>query len=354
MSQADRPESARLAALASLENLVEPLVRALVVDDDESVSQFFTDVLSAEGYAVRSVLSGQAALDLLACESFDILLIDLVMPGMNGLELLRRIHACAPELPIILITGLADVDTARRALKEGASDVVTKPCNVRELPIILERNLTRQALARTRSQGHRRELQHSYEAVLSALLSALDTRDPETEGHSERVTAYTMEIADRMGVSGQELLHIERGALLHDIGKIGVPDRILLKPGPLTDEEWAQMKQHPIIGFRMCARIEMLRGAAPIVLHHHERWDGWGYPDGLAGDAIPLGARIFAVADTLDAMTTDRPYRKALLYSCAREEIAHNSGKQFDPRVVEAFLSIPESRWQAIRQRARR
>jgi len=323
-------------------------IRTLVVDDDPQVNQLFTDVLRAEGYDVASVRSSRAVLDLLLRESFDLLLIDIVMPDMDGFELLQRIHALAPDLPIILITGNADVETARRALWAGASDFVTKPCSARELPVIVERNLARQALAHSRRLGQRRELQRSYEAILDALLSALDIRDPETEGHSERVTAYTMEIADRMGVGPKELYHIERGALLHDIGKIGVPDRILLKTGPLTAEEWAEMKQHPVIGFRMCARIEMLRGAAQIILHHHERWDGTGYPDALAGEVIPLGARIFAVVDSFDAMTTDRPYRKALSYAQAREEILRNSGTQFDPRVVRFFLDVPEARWRQI------
>jgi putative nucleotidyltransferase with HDIG domain len=184
---------------------------------------------------------------------------------------------------------------------------------------------------------------------LEALLAALDTRDTETEGHSERVAAYTMLIAQRLNLSEEELPHIERGALLHDIGKIGVPDHILYKPGPLTPDEWEIMKQHPVVGYKMCMKIEMLRPAAPIVLHHHERWDGKGYPYGLSGEEIPLGARIFAIADTLDAMTSDRPYRKALSFAQAREEIERCAGAQFDPELVKVFLSVPEEELRAIR-----
>jgi putative nucleotidyltransferase with HDIG domain len=195
-------------------------------------------------------------------------------------------------------------------------------------------------------------LQTSNESVLDALLSALNTRDTETQGHSERVTAYTMEMADLMGLSSEQIYHIERGALLHDIGKIGIPDRILLKPGRLTPAEWIEMRKHPVIGYQMCAKIEMLKQAAQIVLHHHEAWDGTGYPDGLTGEAIPLGARIFAIADTLDAITSDRPYRAAMPFRVAREEIIKYSGRQFDPEIVQVFLSVPESRWQHIRSLA--
>lgn len=193
------------------------------------------------------------------------------------------------------------------------------------------------------------ELQHTYDATLEALSGALDLRDNETEGHARRVTRYTVRIAGALGVGGQELVDIERGALLHDIGKIGVPDAILLKPDRLTDEEWAVMRQHPTLGFNMLRGIFFLAGAAPVVLHHHERFDGGGYPAGLRGDAIPLGARVFAVADTFDAMTSDRPYRRALPYEVAREEIEKCAGSQFDPQVVEAFRQIAESEWTAIR-----
>jgi putative nucleotidyltransferase with HDIG domain len=325
-------------------------VRTLVVDDDVEVKEVFTAILSAEGYEVSGASSAEEALELLALQSFDVMLADIRMPGMDGFELLQHVHHISPDLPVIFISGNATVETARRALKVGACDIVAKPCNLAELPIIVERNLARQALARRRMLRYRSEIQDSYETVLAALLSALDTRDTETEGHSERVTAYTMLLADLMGVPPDQCYHIERGALLHDIGKIGVPDRILLKPGPLTPEEFAEMQQHPVIGFRMCARIDFLRGAAQIVLHHHERWDGAGYPDGLAGEQIPLGARIFAVVDAFDAMTTDRPYRLAFPFEYAREEIRGNFGTQFDPQVVEVFLTVPETRWQQIRE----
>ena len=341
-----------VASISSFETDFVPRIRILVVDDDSLVRETFAAILSDEGYEVDCADSATNALMLLSQAAYDVMLCDMFMPDQNGLELLHKTHLLYPDIPVILITGHGSVDMARNALNQGASDFLTKPCNRGELPIVVERNLTRQAVQRKHSLRHKLALHMSNESVLDALLSALSTRDTETEGHTERVTAYTMEIADRMGLSSEDIYHIERGALLHDIGKIGIPDRILLKPGKLTPEEWVEMKKHPIIGYRMCAKIDMFKQASQIVLHHHEAWEGSGYPDGLAGEAIPLGARIFAIADTLDAMTSDRPYRAALPFSAAREEIEKFSGRQFDPALVEVFLSIPETRWRYIRSLA--
>jgi len=197
------------------------------------------------------------------------------------------------------------------------------------------------------------EVQETYDATLRALSGALDLRDSETEIHSLRVTAYADHLAARVGVGEAEREALRRGALLHDVGKIGVPDAILRKPGPLNDAEWQQMRRHPQIGAEMLAGIGFLHSAIPLVRHHHERWDGNGYPDRLVGEGIPLGARIFAIADTLDAMTSDRPYRAAKSFAEARAEIARCMGSQFDPQVVEAFLATPESEWTAIARAVR-
>ncbi|MBI3661734.1 MAG: HD domain-containing protein [Acidobacteria bacterium] len=188
----------------------------------------------------------------------------------------------------------------------------------------------------------KRRIEMSYDDTLRALGAALDMRDNETAGHSRRVTAYCLQIAKAVGVQGDELKNIERGSYLHDIGKIGIPDAILFKPAKLTEEERKVMESHARIGYDLVGSIAFLSPAAQIALTHQERYDGTGYPQGLAGKEIPLGARIFAVADTLDAMTSDRPYRRALPLEAAREEIKRESGRQFDPEVVRAFLSIPE------------
>lgn len=321
----------------------------LIVDDDDLVRETLRFVLEDGGYLVHAASSGAEALRILEREHVDIVLSDIFMPGMNGFDLLQQMRERAPSTPVILITGYANIEMAREALRQGASDFITKPYNVHEIPIMIERNLMRHSMLTDQARRYEDAMQKSYRAMLDALMAALNIRDTETEGHSERVAAYTMAMANRLHLSEDELRAIELGALLHDIGKIGVPDSILYKPGPLTPEEWEVMKQHPVIGYQMCMKVDALRPAAPIVLHHHERWDGQGYPSGLAGEAIPLGARIFAIADTLDAMTSDRPYRKALSFAQARDEIARCAGKQFDPRMVELFFEIPEEEWQLIR-----
>ena len=190
--------------------------------------------------------------------------------------------------------------------------------------------------------------ERTYDATLTALTSALDFRDNETGGHSDRVVAYMELLLEQMNIKGTELATLRRGALLHDVGKIGVPDNVLRKPTALSEAEWSVMKRHPEFGARIIAGIPFLEDVARIVRHHHERWDGMGYPDGLKGDRIPLGARIFAVGDSFDAMTSDRPYRRGLLIAAAREEIRRCANSQFDPAVVTAFLSIPVARLTAI------
>lgn len=198
-----------------------------------------------------------------------------------------------------------------------------------------------------------RRLKETYDATLEALAAALDARDRETAGHSSRVTVYTMNMAERLGIArgSDEWLDIERASLLHDVGKIGIADSILNKAGPLTPEEWQEMRRHPAIGFDMLKDVKFLKGAAQIVYSHHERYDGKGYPEGLAGEEVPLGARIFAVADAFDAMTSNRPYRRALPWEKARDEIVNNNGIQFDPKVVEAFLGCLDEWLEGLEER---
>ncbi len=192
----------------------------------------------------------------------------------------------------------------------------------------------------------------AFDSALDVLMAALDLRDTETEGHSRRVAEYTTYLAQQAGLSGAQLAIIERGALLHDIGKIGISDTILRKPGKLTPEEWEQMKQHTLWGYRMVLRIPFLNEeVARIVLHHHERYDGKGYPHGLTGKQICLGALFFAIADTFDAITSNRPYRRAAPYEVARSEIEKGAGSQFDPEIVDLFLKVPKREWTLIRER---
>jgi putative nucleotidyltransferase with HDIG domain len=344
--------------------------RILVVDDDASVRDVLRAILTEEGYEVTTAASAEAALERAAAGDLDLVLSDVKMPGYDGLWLLDRLRQAHPDTAVIMLTGYGDTEGAVDCLRRGASDYLQKPPRLTDLVRSIERALGRRKieLARQRYQAglERRvvektaelsrallEVEHAYAHTLYALVAALDAREHETGDHSQRVVRYTMAIALRLGMDEEELAAVSRGALLHDIGKIGIPDAILLKPGGLTPGEWAEMRKHPEIGFGILKGIDFLRGPAEIVLSHHERWDGGGYPRGLAGREIPLGARIFAVADTLDAMTADRPYRKGTGYAAAREEILRHAGKQFDPEVVEAFVSLSDEaladlRWKPL------
>ncbi len=347
----------------------------LVVDDEPAIRDFLQEGLNGSGYFCTIASNGYEALDRLQEREFSLVLSDIDMPRMDGVKLLQALQAGHPDIEVVMITGVVDVEVALQAIRMGASDYLTKPFNLEEVRftiqkalekrrLILEnreyqRNLEEKVAERTAQVvlKHREieslfdKLHSSYETTLKALAAALDTRDTETQGHSVRVSEYTLVIARRMGVKEPELTDIRRGALLHDVGKIGISDAVLRKPGKLTAEEWVEMKLHPEIGHRILSEIVFLENSLPIVLSHQERYDGSGYPRGLRGEEIPLGARIFAVVDTLDAMTSDRPYRRALTYEDAREEILRNRGVQFDPRVVELFLTIPPGEWDAIHHR---
>lgn len=323
-------------------------VHVLLVDRDPMVHGLYRSVLETEGYEVSSAYTPDDVRVLLTGGPYDLLVGDVLCSGECPFALLTAIRQAAPDLPIVLVTANVDAEMVQASLQMGACDYVPKPCTAVEIPVIIQRNLTRHAQARRRIRRHQTQLQDSYETVLGALISALDIRTPDSMEHTEFVTACAILVAQNMGLSHSEMYDLERGALLHDVGKIGVPDHILFKPGPLTPTERTEMQRHPEIGFRMCARIDFLKGAAQVVLHHHERWDGGGYPDGLAGDDIPLGARILCVADAFHAMTSERPYRHPIPVTDALVEVRRCSSGQFDPRVVSEFLKIPVERWEQI------
>ena len=340
--------------------------RIMLVDDEIAICELLSKRLAAEEFSCRTCESGAEALLYLQREPFDVVISDLKMPGMTGLALLEKVRSEFPHTGFIVATGVDDLGVGIEAMKRGAADYLVKPFDpeavvrsvhgaIEKRRLELELQTYRQGLEelveqRTRQlQAAMRRVEITYDETLEALAASLDLRDDETAGHSRRVTRYSLEIAQAMGCSPEQLKQIVRGAYRHDIGKIGIPDSILLKPGKLSAEQRVIMESHARIGYELVARIAFLAGAAEIVLTHQERYDGTGYPQGLVGDEIPLGSRIFAVADTLDAMTSDRPYRRALPFSQAREEIERESGHQFDPEVVWAFLSIPEMVWEKIR-----
>ena len=342
--------------------------KILVVDDEEAIREVVATLLEAKGYQCAVVGNGRAALEHLQKNSLDLVLSDMVMPEMDGLKLLEWLRGHDQDIPIIMVTAMHDLSTALEAIRRGAYDYILKPFEKDQLflsvrralehrRLVLEnrnyqRNLEKLVEERTAQLSRTlRELEQSYDYTLEALGGALDLKDAETEGHCQRVTAFTISIAKAMKVDPGLLPQIARAAFLHDIGKMAIPDQILRKPGPLTDAEREIMRRHCEIGYSVLVRIPFLREAAEIVLAHQEYYDGAGYPRGLRGEEIPLGARIFAVADTLDAMISDRPYRRALPISAAREEIQRCSGTQFDPKVVEVFLSMPASLWVELRER---
>jgi len=334
----------------------------LIVDDNAEVRSLLRRGLSSMAVGCAECSTAPEALQWIAHNRCSVVLCDIMMPGMSGLELLRHIRRNDPLTSVIMITGVHELTTAVEALRLGACDYITKPFDLLQVRRSVARAQERNQLLRENDR-HQQELEHkvaertrelhralaeveeSYRVTLNALVAALDAREHETQSHSQRVCAYAETLARRLGLGGDDLVEIGRGALLHDVGKIGVPDSILLKPSSLSEAEWMVMRRHPSIGYDILRNIRFLVPAAEIVLAHQERWDGQGYPHGLAGTEIPVGARIFAVVDTLDAMTSDRPYRKGQSFDAAIREIRRCAGTQFDPWIVEGFLSMPPESW---------
>ncbi|HEV2963043.1 MAG TPA: HD domain-containing phosphohydrolase [Candidatus Angelobacter sp.] len=342
--------------------------RILVVDDEEPIREIISSMLSAAGYKTRLASSGMEALAILKSSGeFDLMLSDLMMAELDGIALLERSKEKYPDMHVIMVTAVHDISVALAAIRNGAYDYLLKPFEREQLLAMVRRALeTRRLKLENRAYQHNLEsmvtakteqlrqamtdLERSYDITLEALGDALDLKDSETEGHSKRVTAFTIAIARAMGISTERVRIIARGAFLHDIGKMAIPDSILRKPGALTPEEISIMREHCFRGYQMLRKIPFLGEAAEIVYSHQERYDGTGYPRNLKGHEIPLGARIFSVADTLDAMTSDRPYRAAQTIAAAREEIHRFSGRQFDPEVVKIFLQMPDSIWEDLRK----
>ena len=343
------------------------LERVLVVDDESAVRSIVAAVLERNGFTTVEAQDADDALEQLQVDpSIDLVMCDVMLPGTDGLALLDRIVVDYPGTPVVLFTAVHDIHVASSAFRRGAVDYLLKPFERAQLLTVVARavehgklrrqnaayrqNLEKMVEARTkRLRSAMQELERSYDITLEAMGDALDLRDAETEGHSRRVTAYTTALAREMGLNSEELRVIARGAFLHDIGKIATPDEILLKPGKLTESEMTIMREHCERGYEMVRKIPFLNEASEIVYAHQESFDGSGYPRGLKGDEIPLGARIFAIADTMDAITSDRPYRKGRSFQEAREEIVRCSGVQFDPEIVEVFLRIPAQRWSELR-----
>ena len=356
-------------------NMEKGSCSTLIVDDEEPIRALLASCLGRV-HTCLTAGSAEEATELLSDNVFNLVMTDIKMQAATGFELCQLINKCWPETVVIMISGMTDIEFAIEAMHQGAFDYVTKPFDLAQVLMAVDRGLRYQALAAAKKSyeqsleqtvrarttelrvmnenlnGTLEALYSNYRATLRALASALEARDFEIKGHSDRVVAYCLRLGKEIGLSTVDLIALEQGALLHDIGKIGVRDGVLLKKGSLTDAEWIEMREHISHGLRIIDGIDFLSGARPIVAQHHEKYDGSGYPRKLRGDDIHLYARIFAVADAFDAIMSDRPYRAAQSYMSAREEITANSGSHFDPKIVTLFRNILESEWAVIRANA--
>ncbi len=352
--------------------MVNPDVSILIVDDEASIREIFVECLGFH-YRCEVASSAEEAIARLQEMSFTVVLTDIQMHGSSGLELCAHIGQKYPNVVVVLMSGANDIQYAVEAIRRGAFDYIVKPFDILPTIAVVERAISHHGLLKERHEfqstlaqtlsARTSELEAAtltisgtvdvlclnYRATLRALARTLEARDIETGGHSERVAAYCLEIARAIGLEQTSLIGLEQGALLHDIGKIAIPDSILLKPAALTDEETAQMRLHVQHGLSIIEGIPFLRDAAHVVGGHHEKYDGSGYPNGLKADDIHIHARVFAVADALDAIMSDRPYRRGRPYAAAREEIIAHSGTHFDPLIVDAFLSIDPDVWERLR-----
>ncbi|MFN2407679.1 MAG: HD domain-containing phosphohydrolase [Pyrinomonadaceae bacterium] len=342
--------------------------RILIVDDEVEITEILADLLS-DDYQCLKAASAEQALDLLGQNQFQLVISDITMPGMSGLDMIPHVKQLSPETVVVMISGMQTVESAIGALRLGAFDYLMKPFDLRQVEAVVKRALEHHDLvvAKQRYENHLEELveqrtaeldralnslEGAYRSTLKALTAALETRDSETHGHSERVVTYSLRLGREYGLNAEQMKALEFGSLLHDIGKIGVPDSILRKPAKLTEEEWVRMREHPVHGQQILRGIEFLQGAARVVAQHHEKWDGTGYPLGLRTEEIDINARIFAVADAFDAITSDRVYRRGKSYEAAAKELDDWAGRQFDPKVVEAFHRVPRADWEELHRQS--
>jgi len=331
--------------------IMETRPQILIVDDEPLARATLEALLYKQPYDLHFAENGIEGLALAATLRPDVILLDVMMPNINGFEvctLIRSNHVLG-EIPVLLITALDDRNSRIEGLKVGADDFITKPFDSLELLARLQGVFRLNRYRLIVEQRRELEMLHdellvSYDKTIEGWSQALDLRDKETEGHTQRVTQMTVDLARAAGMDEELLQHIWRGALLHDVGKLGMPDSVLLKPGDLTKEEWVVMRRHPEYAYQWLVAISFLKSALDIPYCHHEKWDGTGYPRGLKGTEIPIAARLFAVVDVYDALSSDRPYRHAVALDDVRKYIVEQSGKHFDPDVVKLFLDYLDKR----------
>ena len=310
----------------------------LFADDDEGTRRLLASILARDGYHLVEGRDGDGAISAAYLHRPDLILLDVQMPCATGIEVTRRLRSdpSMATVPIILVSGLHETTDKIAGLDAGATDFITKPFDPSELWARVR------AALRTRAAFQRLE---SVQSILAVLANAVEAKDPNTHDHCGRMAALALDLGRAAGLAMETLEAIGYGAVLHDVGKIGVPEHVLLKPGPLDEEDWAHMRRHPGIGATIVEPLQLGRLVAPIVRSHHERWDGGGYPDRLRGAEIPIGARVVAVVDAYDAITEDRPYRPARTMDEARGEILSGAGSQFDPELADVFVASFDRRW---------
>jgi putative two-component system response regulator len=313
----------------------QPITGNILVADDQATNrELMEELLTAQGFNVVTVPDGTSALDQLTKRQTDLVLLDVMMPHLNGFEVCEKIKA-NPEtylMPVVLVTALSDKQDRIEGIKAGADDFLTRPVDRTEL------------LARVRSllklKLRTDELERA-EAVLFTLARSIEGKDPYTHGHCERLSEYSASLGEHLGLSEEQITALRRAGVVHDIGKIGVPDAILLKPGSLTPEEWTLIREHPVLGERICAPLKSFRGVLPIIRHHHERFDGSGYPDGLQGENIPIAARVLQIVDVYDALATVRPYKPAFSVTDALQTMKREVDKGWwDPHIFDQFQRL--------------
>ncbi|MHB1389782.1 MAG: response regulator [Thermoleophilia bacterium] len=327
-------------------------IRILVVDDESAIREVLTRTLQDEGYMCEAADCVDAALERNTLAPADLILTDIMMPGRSGIELLKEIKNSLPDTAVIMVTAVADTETAINAMRMGAYDYVTKPFNLVEVLMSVDRALEKRSLLldnreyRThleqKVEEQTEQIRETYLGAVKSLAQALEAKDPYTNGHSIRVTEVTSTLARELGLSHEKVEQVRLAGLVHDIGKIGVPEVVLHKPGKLTDEEFEYIKNHPAAGEKILKPVIRDKAVLEIVLHHHECYGGGGYPGGLVGEEIPLGARLMAISDAYDAMTSTRPYRGAMTPEKARSQLLANRGSQFDPDLVDLFIRVEE------------
>jgi response regulator RpfG family c-di-GMP phosphodiesterase len=329
--------------------------RILIVDDEKMIYSVVAQRLAKEGYACVMANNGREALGHFYKNNFSLIISDIKMPEMNGLELLKNVKAVRPNMMFIIMTAYPEMEMAVEAIRLGATDFIIKPVDL-ELVVFSVKKALEQKKMEEEIEAHHKHLEKLVEDRTSklqralliikkghldsvrALAGAIDAKDPYTRGHSDRVRKMSMKIGMKMGFTEERLESLVFGTLLHDIGKIGIRDEVLQKKGQLSPEEYQYVQQHPLIGVKIVEGIDFFKDKIPMIRNHHERFDGSGYPDGLTGEVIPLEARIIAVPDAFDAMTSLRPHRRAMPVDEVIEEMEKGKGTQFDPQVLEIFL----------------